>query len=34
MIVPLVILAIAAVGFGIFPDVVKNGIEAITGGLF
>ena len=34
MIVPLVILAIAAVGFGLFPDFIKNGIDAIVGGLF
>ncbi len=33
MIVPLVILAIAAVLFGIFPDFIKSGIEAVMGGI-
>ena len=34
MIVPLIILAVAAVGFGLFPDLITNGIESITGALF
>ena len=34
MIVPLVILAVAAVGFGLFPDFIMNGISDITAGLF
>ncbi len=34
MIVPLVILAVAAVGFGFFPDFIMNGISDITAGLF
>ena len=34
MIVPLIILAVAAVGFGLFPDLITNGIENITGALF
>jgi len=34
MIVPLVILAAAAVLFGIFPGIVESGIEAVTGSLF
>ena len=34
MIVPLIILAVAAVLFGLFPDLITNGIESITGALF
>ena len=34
MIVPLVVLAVLAVGFGLFPDFVTNGIDAVINGLF
>ncbi|MBR4342662.1 MAG: proton-conducting membrane transporter [Lachnospiraceae bacterium] len=34
MIVPLVLLAIAAVAFGIFPDFIREGVEGIMGNIF
>ncbi|MBO4421556.1 MAG: membrane-associated sensor domain-containing protein [Lachnospiraceae bacterium] len=34
MTVPLIILAVAAIGFGLFPDFITEGIDAVTAGLF
>lgn len=34
MLVPIILFTIAAIGFGIFPNVLENAITAIAGGLF